>query len=171
MQAPGRELLSAAQIAARVDELAAEITHGYGEEPLVLLPVLKGAAQFASDLMRRLDLDVRLEFIRAKSYEGTDSSGSVRFTVMPETSLEGMDVLIVEDILDTGRTCAAILRSLEAQRPKSLAICTLLDKPSRRIEGVKAAYTGFTIEDHFVVGYGLDHDERYRHLPGVHVLE
>jgi hypoxanthine phosphoribosyltransferase len=171
VQAPGRELLSPEQIAARVDELATEIARVYGDGPLVLLAVLKGAAHFASDLMRRLDLDVRLEFIRAKSYEGTDSSGTVRFNVVPEISLEGRDVLVVEDILDTGRTCAAILRKLEAQRPKSLAICTLLDKPSRRIESVEADYVGFTIEDHFVVGYGLDHDEQYRQLPGVYVLE
>lgn len=164
-------LIAAEAIQARVHELGLEISRAYAGRTITMVPVLKGACLFAADLARQLTVPVQFEFIRAKSYRGTLSTGAVEFTILPECSMEGRDVLIVEDILDTGRTSAAIVDRIMAETPRSLALCTLLDKPSRRLRDVYADYVGFTIEDYFVVGYGLDHDEAYRALPGVYVLD
>jgi hypoxanthine phosphoribosyltransferase len=166
-----RPLITADAIRQRVAELGNDISARYDASGLVLIPVLKGGCMFAADLMRHIAPPVHVEFIRARSYRGTLSSGTVEFSVLPEKSLAGRDVLIVEDILDTGATAAAILDRLAAERPRSLALCTLLDKPSRRLRDVRAEYVGFSIEDRFVVGYGLDFNEHYRNLPAIHVFE
>jgi len=164
-------LLTAAQIEARIAEIAREISDRYAGRDPVLVAVLKGAAIFAADLMRRLTVPACLDFIRARSYAGTESQGRVRITFLPEHSLEGRHVIVVEDILDTGRTTSAVLDCIRQQNPASLVLCTLLDKPARRVVPVKADYTGFRIDNLFVVGYGLDYDERYRHFPDIRTLE
>jgi hypoxanthine phosphoribosyltransferase len=164
-------LLSEKTIAERVSELAEAISADFAGRELTVVLVLKGSVFFAADLTRRLRVPCRLAFIRAKSYEGTRPGDCVQLTVEPELSLHGKHVLVVEDILDTGRTLAAILERLRADGPATLTVCTLLDKPARRENGVSPDYVGFEVDDHFVVGYGLDHEEKYRHLPGVYILE
>ena len=155
---------------ARVNELAAEITGDYTGCPLHLLVVLKGGFIFAADLSRALRIPHTLDFIRATSYTGTESSGQPEITWTGQ-SLTDLHVLLVEDILDTGLTAVHLLQWVQAQHPASLNICTLLDKPARRKVPIAAHYTGFTIPDHFVIGYGLDHDQHYRHLPAIHTLQ
>jgi hypoxanthine phosphoribosyltransferase len=171
---PGSELevlLDAKQIARRVRELAAEISADYRGRPLRLVGILKGAWVFLADLARHLDLDVTVDFLSIASYgDDTYSSGAVRITKDLDQSIAGLDVLIVEDILDTGQTFEYLRGVLEAHRPKSLKLVTLLDKPLRRVRPVQADYVGFTIPDVFVVGYGLDRAQQYRHLPDVRVL-
>ncbi len=164
-------LFSAEQIRNRVNALGVEISNAYQGRDLILVAVLKGAIVFAADLMRALDIDVTLNFIRAKSYVGTESRGTVSFSLLPETLLEDRHILLLDDILDTGRTCSEILAWINKHRPASVRLCTLLNKPGRRISPVEADFTGFTIENHYVVGYGLDFEERYRHLPAIHILE
>lgn len=164
-------LLSAEMIRARIAEMGRQITESYGELPLVLVCVLKGGAIFAADLARNIDLPLEMEFARARSYAGQESAGNVELALLPDIPLAGRHVLVVEDILDTGRTSRAILAALGGQHPASLKICALLDKPSRRAVPVEGDWIGFTIEDHFVVGFGLDFNERYRGLPAVHILE
>jgi hypoxanthine phosphoribosyltransferase len=163
-------LFHARQIQARVHELGQAINSAYADRDLVVITVLKGSVVFAADLLRTLRRPVELEFIRAKSYAGASSTRVPIFTWDPESSLRGRHLLLVEDILDTGRTAHAILARLQGQQPASLAICTLLDKPSRRQVTVEADFVGFTIDDHFVVGYGMDYEERYRELPDIRVL-
>jgi hypoxanthine phosphoribosyltransferase len=170
MQLSDVPLLSADVIQERVDELGARISQDYAGMDLVLVAVLKGGVVFATDLMRRITVPMSLAFVRAKSYIGTESSGEVAFSVLPDESLSGKHVLIVEDILDTGRTTSATIERLRQEAPASIALCTLLDKPVRREFEIEAAYVGFQIEDQFVVGYGLDYEERYRELPAVHVM-
>jgi len=168
---PFTELISAERLQERVAELAREISGDFeGIDLLTVVCVLKGAFIFTADLVRHLTLPCRIEFIRASSYgEGRTSSGKVKLEHHETIELEGKHVLLVEDILDTGRTLSRIVAELEQQRPASMRICSLLDKPSRRVAPFEAHYTGFTIPDHFVVGYGLDADERYRELPFIGV--
>lgn len=164
-------LIARAAIAERIVALAEEIARDYaGKEP-VLLCVLKGAVPFATALMQELQLPVVIDFIRAKSYEGTASSGTVTLHYTPDTPLAGRDVLLVEDILDTGRTAIALLEWTRAQGAASVRVCALLDKPSRREMAIKGDYVGFAIADAFVVGYGLDYEERFRELPDIRILE
>ncbi|HPO14421.1 MAG TPA: hypoxanthine phosphoribosyltransferase [Candidatus Hydrogenedentes bacterium] len=171
MRLGGLPLIPAEQIQNRVRELGAQITRQYKGSELSLVVVLKGAIVFASDLMRALDVDVSLNFIRARSYAGTESKGTVSFTLLPDMMLEDRQVLVVEDILDTGRTCTEVMQWISKHRPTSIRLCALLDKPDRRVIPVEADFKGFVIEDHFVVGYGLDFEERYRNLPAIHVME
>jgi hypoxanthine phosphoribosyltransferase len=163
-------LLSAEQIASRVKELAAQISADYRGRPLHIIGMLKGAWVFLADLVRHLDLEVTVDFLSIASY-GNDShsSGVVRITKDLDQSIEGLDVLVVEDILDTGHTFEYLRGVLEAHKPKSLKVVTLLDKSSRRVRPVEADYAGFTIPDVFVVGYGLDYSQRYRNLPDVRI--
>lgn len=163
-------LLRAEQIASRVKELAAQISADYRGRPLHLIGMLKGAWLFLADLVRHLDLEVTVDFLSIASY-GNDShsSGVVRITKDLDQSIEGLDVLVVEDILDTGHTFEYLRGVLEAHKPKSLKVVTLLDKSSRRVRPVEADYVGFTIPDVFVVGYGLDYSQRYRNLPDVRI--
>lgn len=170
--APARVLLSADAIAARVAELGARITADYADGSLVVLPVLKGSFVFAADLVRAIDLPLAVEFLGVQSYgAATRSSGVVRITLDLTTSVAGRDVLLVEDIVDTGLTCAFLLEQLKARAPRSLRVCALLHKPARMQKPVDIAYLGFTIPDVFVVGYGLDAGQQHRNLRDVRILD
>ena len=171
MQISREPLISAAAIAERIGELAADISRDYANCLPVALPVLKGGLFFAADLLRRLHIEATVDLIRARSYAGRLSSGTVEFTFLPEQPLRGRHVLIIEDILDTGRTTAAVMDRMLAAGAASAELCVLLDKPARRVVPMSAKYVGFTIDDHFVVGYGLDFEERFRHLPAIHTLD
>ncbi len=161
-------LLSAAKIQARVRELAAQISADYRGRTPHLVGVLKGAWVFMADLIRNLSIEATVDFLSIQSYgSGATSSGEVKITKDLDVSIAGRDVLIVEDILDTGRTWHYLLGVLAAHKPASLKLVTLLDKASRRISPVRADYVGFEVPDVFVVGYGLDYDQKYRRLPEV----
>jgi hypoxanthine phosphoribosyltransferase len=163
-------LLDSDRIQARVRELGEEITRDYREKPLHLIGVLKGAVVFLSDLMRHIDLPMSVDFIGISSYgASTKSSGEVRITKDLDMSLAGKDVLVVEDIIDTGLTLNYMANIFRSREIKSLAIAALLDKPDRHQIEVQARYIGFTIPNHFVVGYGLDVNETYRNLPFIAV--
>ena len=165
-------LLSTAQVERRVQELADEIARDYADcEELVCLGVLKGSVVFLVDLTRRLPLPVRMDFYQTSSYGSSTTPGEVVVKQDVELPLAGRDVLIVEDIVDTGNTLNTILSMLRLRQPRSLKLCALLSKPSRREVAVPIDYLGFEIEDRFVVGYGLDFDERWRNLPYVGVLD
>lgn len=171
MKLSNEPLITEEALRERIGALAEEISRDYANRKPVLLGVLKGAFHFVSDLARAMRCPVEIEFIRAASYAGTESTGQVRVELPISISLRGRDVILVEDILDTGRTASAIRAHLQSQGTASIALCTLLDKPSRRVVPVTAAYTGFSIDDHFVVGYGLDYNERYRELAAVYILQ
>lgn len=167
-----RVLISRDQIAKRVAELAAQITHDYQGETILFVGVLKGASIFLSDLARQVKVDATFDFISVSSYgSGTRSSGEVKLNKDVDQSLEGKNVIIVEDILDTGLTLSFLRKQFLNHKPRSLKIAALLDKISRRITDVRGDYVGFEIPDEFVVGYGLDYAERYRNLPDVCVLD
>ena len=169
-QAP-EVLLSRHEIEQRVGDLAAEIAQDYQGRTPHLIGILKGAWVFMADLIRHMDIDVTVDFLGITSYgSGTHSSGEVKITKDLDTSIEGREVLIVEDILDTGRTLKYLKEILSAHKPHNLRVVTLLDKRSRRVVPVTADYVGFEIADIFVVGYGLDLDQKYRQLPDIHVL-
>ncbi|HTZ72729.1 MAG TPA: hypoxanthine phosphoribosyltransferase [Candidatus Aquilonibacter sp.] len=155
----------------RVREVAHQITRDFKGQRVHLIGVLKGACIFLSDLVREINLDTSIDFIAVSSYgKGKESSGQVRVLKDLDSSIEGLNVILVEDILDTGLTLSYLLRVIEQRKPKSLRIAALLDKPSRRVKPVKGDYVGFTIPNEFVVGYGLDYGERYRNLKDVCVL-
>jgi hypoxanthine phosphoribosyltransferase len=165
-------LFSAEQIGARVRELGAEIARDYAGHNLVLVCVLKGSFVFASDLARSIDMPLRVDFLGVRSYgEGTESSGVVQITQDLSRPIEHEDVLLVEDIVDTGLTIAHLKDLLHTRAPSSVKVCALLHKPARARVAVAIDYLGFTIEDRFVVGYGLDIGERYRNLPYIGILE
>src|SRR5271170_5325834 len=165
-------MLSAEQIAARVRELGAQITRDYAGRNLVLVGVLKGSFVFLSDVMRAIDLPLRVDFLGVRSYgEGTESSGVVQITQDLSRPIEHEDVLIVEDIVDTGLTIAHLMDLLRTRAPASVKVCSLLHKPARAKVKIPIDYLGFTIEDRFVVGYGLDFAERHRNLPYIGVVE
>lgn len=167
-----RVLITRQQIAAKVAELGARITADFAEQPLVLVGVLKGAAIFLADLARHIRLDATFDFIAVSSYgDSQQQSGEVRLIKDVDRSMEGRNVILVEDILDTGVTLTYIRRLLQAHRPKSLKIAALLDKVPRHTQPIAADYVGFQIPDEFVVGYGLDFAERYRNLPDICILE
>lgn len=166
-----RTLIDADTIAQRVRELGARITEEYQGRDLVLVPVLKGSFVFAADLARAIDTSMSIDFFGCRSYEGTDSSGVVQTTLDLSRPIAGKDVIVVEDIVDTGLTMTYMLENLETRRPRSLKLASLLHKPARTRVPVDIHYLGFTIDDVFVVGYGLDFDERYRNLPYLGVLE
>ena len=169
---PGRILIPRDEIAARVTELGEAIRREYAGRAPILAVVLKGAVIFAADLIRAIALPLSLDFMSVSSY-GTDtrSSGVVRLTADLSLSIEGRDVIIVEDIIDTGRTISYLRRNLATRHPRTLALCVLLDKIARREVEVSVDHVGFVIPDEFVVGYGLDHDGLYRSLPDIAVLE
>jgi len=172
MSSAPRELLSASTIEQRVRALGAQITADYAGKSLVLLCVLKGSFVFAADLARAADLPLRVEFLGVRSYgDDTRSSGVVQITQDLTRPVVGDHVLIVEDIVDTGLTLSYLREQLLARGPASVKVCALLHKPARSVVQVDIDYLGFTVEDVFVVGYGLDHAERYRNLPYVGVLE
>lgn len=165
-------LIDEYQIQQRVKEIGSQISEDYDGKHLHLICILKGACIFLSDLIRHLPLDISLDFMAVSSYANSlHTSGEVKIIKDLDSSIQGRDVLIVEDILDTGLTLDYLSRSLQARSPRSLSICALLSKPSRRIKEVSAAYIGFEIPDEFVVGYGLDFAERYRNLPNISVMK
>src|SRR6478736_6903322 len=166
-------LLTEEQISTRVAELGSRISADYQARTLTLVSVLKGSLPFMADLMRAIDLPLRIDLMEVSSYGGTatESSGLVRILKDLSASIADEDVLIVEDIIDTGLTLNYLIRYLRGKNPASLRICTLLDKPARRLVDIPVDYTGFTIPDQFVVGYGLDYGELYRNLRYVGVLK
>lgn len=164
-------LIPEAQIRARIAELGAQISADYSDRPIVLIGILKGSFMFLADLARHISSPLRIEFMGTKSYEkGTTSSGQVQLTKDLDRPIEGEDVLLVEDIIDTGLTLTYLLHVLQQRSPRSLKTVAFLDKPSRRKIEVSGQYVGFTIEDKFVIGYGLDFEQRYRNLKDVCVL-
>ena len=166
-----KELISAAQIANRVRELGAQITRDYAGKELVLVGVLKGAAIFLSDLARAISIQCTFDFVAVSSYgKGTRSSGAVKLIKDLDHPIEGRNIILVEDILDTGLTLCFLKRMLMQHRPRSLRVAALLDKPERRIEPIQAEYVGFSIPNHFVIGYGMDYAERFRNLPDICVF-
>jgi hypoxanthine phosphoribosyltransferase len=171
---PGKPepLITAEAIAARVAELGREITRDKAGEDLVIISVLKGSFMFAADLIRQIDLPLHMEFLGVRSYgDSTETSGEVQITSDVSHRLEGKDVLLIEDIVDTGLTLKFLLDLLARRGPRSLQLAALLHKPSRTRIPVKIDYLGFSIEDVFVVGYGLDHAQRHRNLPYVGVVK
>lgn len=165
-------LVTEERIRERVREIAAEISRDFAGKDLVVLGVLRGAFVFVADLVRALTIPATVDFIAIESYgAGTRSSGVVRLTKDMKESIEGRHVLVVEDIVDSGRTLHYLLQLMEARRPASMAVCALLQKPSRHEVDVTVRYRGFSVPDEFVVGYGLDYDQRYRGLPCIGVLK
>jgi len=168
----GPTLLSAADIRTRVRELAQAISRDYTGRNLLLICVLKGAAIFWADLSRALQISCQSDFVAMESYgDSTAPLGKPRFTKAADVSLVDRDILVVEDIIDTGHTIVHLRNLLQAQSPRSIALCTLLDKAERREVRTPIEYCGFVIPDAFVVGYGLDYAQRYRHLPHIATLE
>jgi hypoxanthine phosphoribosyltransferase len=171
-RAVGEVLIDRDTLAARVAELGAEVSADYEGRDLLLIGVLKGAVFFMADLMRHLTVPCEVDFMAISSYgDATDSSGIVRILKDLDINIEGRDVLVVEDIIDSGLTLSYLIRNLESREPSSLEVCALLTKPSRREIDVPVRYVGFEIPNKFVVGYGLDFAERYRNLPYVGVLD
>ncbi|MCV0404243.1 MAG: hypoxanthine phosphoribosyltransferase [Chloroflexi bacterium] len=164
-------LIDAAAIEARVAELGAQLTTDYEGRDPVLVSVLKGSLVFLADLMRAMDLPSSIDLMEVSSYAGTETSGQVRILKDLSKSIEGRDVIVVEDIIDTGLTLNYLLRYLGERKPASIKIICLLDKPARRLAEIPIDYRGFTIPDRFVIGYGLDYEERYRNLPYIGVLK
>jgi len=158
------------QIRARVDDLAGQVTADYAGRHLVLVSILRGSVFFATDLARHIQLPLAMDFLSISSY-GEDSEGVVRITKDLEENIAGKDVLVIEDIVDTGFTLKYLLRTLGGRNPKSLEVCTLLDRRARRIIDIDLKYIGFEIPDKFVVGYGLDYRQRYRNLPFIGVVK
>jgi hypoxanthine phosphoribosyltransferase len=167
----GRVLISERQIARRVRELSGEIQRDFEGREMVVVSLLSGTVMFLADLMRRLTLPMRLDFIGVSSYGPGTTPGELVFTKELRLDVRGRDVLLVDDILDTGRTLTKVLAKLRALKPRRIKVCVLLDKAARRVEPVQADYAGFEIPDYFVVGYGMDFGERYRNLPFIGVLK
>jgi hypoxanthine phosphoribosyltransferase len=168
----GEVLVGPEDLARRVRELAAEVSRDYAGKDLVLIGVLKGAVFFLADLMRALEISCEVDFMAVASYgSATKSSGVVRILKDLDAVIEGRDVLIVEDIVDSGLTLQYLLRNLAGRNPRSLEVCALLIKPERRKVDLVTRYVGFEIPDRFAIGYGLDHAERYRNLPYVAALK
>jgi hypoxanthine phosphoribosyltransferase len=166
-----REMISEQDVDKRIEELGKQISEDYAGETVHLVCILKGSVFFTCELAKRISLPVTLDFMSVSSYgDGTASSGRVKIAKDLDESLEGKNVIVIEDIIDSGNTLSYLLEILGKRDPKSLKLCTLLDKPDRRVREVKVDYVGFAIPDEFVVGYGLDYDEKYRNLPFVGIL-
>lgn len=168
-----RVLLTEEEVDSRIGEIAAQISRDYAGQEVHLICILKGGVFFTCELAKRLTVPVTMDFMSVSSYGGgTESSGIVKLVKDLDESLEGKNVLIVEDIIDSGRTLAYLIDVLKQRKPAQIRLCTLLDKPERRVKKqVKVDYVCFTIPDEFVVGYGLDYDQRYRNLPYIGVVE
>ena len=165
-----RVLISQRRLARRIKALAAGLQHDYRGRELVIVALLNGTVMFLADLIRHLNLPLRLDFIGVSSYGNGTESRELVFTKELRLDVRGREVLLIDDILDTGKTLAAVLKKMRALKPRRIRTCVLLDKPERRIERIKADYVGFTIPNEFVVGYGLDYAERFRNLPFIGVL-
>ena len=165
-------LLSEAEVDAKIQELGEQISRDYAGKQVHLVCVLKGGSFFMCELAKRITIPVSFDFMSVSSYGGdTKSSGMVRIVKDLDEPLEGKNVIVVEDIIDSGRTLSYLLELFGQRKPKSISLCTLLDKPDRRVVDVKVDYTGFNIPDEFVVGFGLDYDQRYRNLPYIGTVE
>ena len=164
-------LINEAKLQKRIEELARKIDKDYEGKEIVLLGILKGSVPFLWELAKRIKNDMQLEFIEVSSYEGTESTGKIKLNKDIASSIEGKDVIIVEDIIDTGRTLTYLKQHILEKKPNSLKIATLLSKPSRRIMELEVDYIGFQIEDKFVVGFGLDYEQKYRNLPYIGCIE
>ena len=165
-------LFSEEQLKKRVQEIAGEIQRDYAGKEIMLISVLRGSFIFMADLCRAIDLPCTLDFMAVSSYgKGTSSSGQVQITKDLSEDISGRHIIVVEDILDSGNTLSYLLKILQHRHPASIRLCTLLDKPERRVKPVELHYCGFTIPDAFVVGYGLDFDQHYRQLPYIGVLK
>lgn len=158
-------LISQEDLQKRIKELAKQIDTDYIGKELVLIGILKGSVIFMSELAKNIESNISIDFMEVSSYEGTESTGKVKINKDVRNLIEGKDVIIVEDIIDTGRTLSSLIEYLKQKRPNSIKIATMLSKPSRRIIEVKVDYIAFEIEDIFVIGYGLDYNEKYRNLP------
>ncbi len=167
-----RILLPEDEVDRRISEIGRQISEAYNGKHVHLICVLKGGVCFTCELAKRITVPVSFDFMAVSSYgSGTESTGQVKIKKDLDEPLEGKDVLLVEDIIDSGNTLSSLLELLWMRKPASLKICTLLDKPSRRVRDVKVDYVGFSIPDEFVVGYGLDYDQKYRNLPYIGVVE
>lgn len=168
----GKILLTQEQILDKAEELGKQISEDYAGETLVLIGTLKGAVMWMADLMKQISLDTEIDFVSASSYgSGTVSSGNVVIKKDIDIDIENKHVMIIEDIIDTGNTLKYLKDYFLAKHPKSVKICILLDKPSRRAADVRADYIGFTVDDLFIIGYGLDYDQKYRNLPYISYLD
>ena len=167
-----RVMLTEEEVNARIEEVAEQINADYGNQPLHLICILKGSVFFTCELAKRITVPVTIDFMQVSSYgDGTKSSGIVRITKDTDETVEGKNVIVVEDIVDSGNTLYFLLEVMKQKKPASLKLCSLLDKPDRRVKPVKVDYTGFVIEDKFVVGFGLDYAQKYRNLPYIGVVE
>lgn len=167
-----RVMISEEEVDAKIAELGKQISEDYAGESVHLLCILKGSVFFTCELAKRITVPVSLDFMSVSSYgDGTKSSGIVKIAKDLDETIEGKNVIVIEDIIDSGRTLHYLLDVLQKRNPKSMKLCTLLDKPDRRVVDVKVDYTGFAIPDEFVVGYGLDYAQRYRNLPYIGVVE
>lgn len=166
-----KTLISEEELQKRVKELAKQIYEDYNKQNLTFICILKGSVFFTVDLAKNIPSDVKLEFIRVSSYHGTESTGKIELKLDLKEDIEGKDIIIIEDIVDTGRTLTYLKEHLKTKNPKSLKICTLLDKKERRVCEIEPEYVGFNIPDKFVLGYGLDVDESYRNLPYIGYIE
>lgn len=164
-------LISEDEIKEKTREIGERITQDYKDRDLVLVGVLKGSFIFLSDLTRQISIDHEIDLIGASSYEGTSSTGQIVFTKQPDLELEGRDVLLVEDIVDTGQTLLKIIDFMQLLNPKSIKICSLIDKNERREVNLTVDYSCFSLERGFIVGYGLDYNEKYRNLPAIFDLK
>ncbi len=164
-------LINKARLENRIEEMAKQIEKDYEGKDIVFIGILKGSVMFMTELAKNIKSNVELDFMDVSSYEGTESSGDVRINSDIRNSIKGKDVIIVEDIIDTGRTLTYLIEYLKQKQPNSLKIATMLSKPSRRIMELNVDYIGFSINDEFVVGYGLDYNEKYRNLPYIGYLE
>jgi hypoxanthine phosphoribosyltransferase len=164
-------LISEEEIKTQVQKTGEEIAKDYKDRDLVLVGVLKGSFVFLADLSRKISIDHEIDLIGASSYEGTSSTGQIVFTKQPDLELEGRDILLVEDIVDTGNTLSKIIEFVRLLNPRSIKICTLIDKNERREVEIKVNYACFSLEKGFIVGYGLDYNEKYRNLPAIYDLK
>ena len=166
------EYLSEEKVAKRIEEMGAQISKEFGDEAVCLICILKGSVFFTVELAKRITSPVELEFMCVSSYGAdTKSSGVVKIVKDLDVCIEGKNVIVIEDIIDSGRTLSYLLENLSTRKPKTLKLCTLLDKPERRVVDVKVDYVGFQIPDEFVVGYGLDYNQQYRNLPYIGYVE
>lgn len=164
-------LINKAKLEKRIEEMAKQIQKDYEGKELVFIGILKGSVMFMTELAKNIKTNVALDFMDVSSYEGTESTGKVKINKDVRDSIEGKDVIIVEDIIDTGRTLTYVRDYLKQKNPNSIKIATMLSKPSRRVIELNVDYIGFAIEDKFVVGYGLDYNEKYRNLPYIGYIE
>lgn len=164
-------LISQQEIKEKIQEIGQKISNDYENSDLVVIGVLKGAFVFMADLVRQITIDHEIDLVGASSYEGTSSTGQIVFTKKPDLELKGRDVLMVEDIVDTGRTLVKLVESMQSLNPRSIKICALIDKSERRETQINVNYSCFCLDKGFIVGYGLDYNEKYRNLPAIFDLK